>query len=344
LQPHPLYGVTLKTMATDPAKPADGDYHAAYQAGESLDLIFDQLRFGPLGDNIPCGDDDLLCQNPELPSGEQPYQGDAFVWPVLAPQLVGLGLLEMIPDETIEQWQQGSTKGQINWVDDPTTGKQAIGRFGWTASNATLDQQVARAAYTDMGLHSRYYSDSNKLCSGEGNDPKQPVSDNCLTDKAIDQMATYVRSLSVPVRYKLLNTDQQAIAQINRGERLFRDTGCASCHRIDPLKLKDGSTISYYGTDLLTYDMGAQSRLMGDASGQHKMRLRTPPLWGIGSLAVVKNNPQSRGGLNLLHDGSAATVKEAIERHAGDAKEAADNFAQLTDNEQQALIKFIESL
>ncbi len=69
-------------------------------------------------------------------------------------------------------------------------------------------------------------------------------------------------------------------------------------------------------TDLLLHDMGeglADNRPEGDATGRE---WRTPPLWGIGLTETVS------GHTNLLHDGRARNLLEAILWHGGEAERA----------------------
>ncbi|MEM8548894.1 MAG: di-heme oxidoredictase family protein, partial [Pseudomonadota bacterium] len=65
---------------------------------------------------------------------------------------------------------------------------------------------------------------------------------------------------------------------------------------------------------------------------------RTPPLWGIGLSKRVN------GTTNLLHDGRARTVEEAILWHGGEAENARSRFTTLERQERDALIAFVESL
>jgi CxxC motif-containing protein (DUF1111 family) len=66
---------------------------------------------------------------------------------------------------------------------------------------------------------------------------------------------------------------------------------------------------------------------------------RTPPLWGLG---LAKD---SQGGqIFLLHDGRAASIKDVITFHGGEAESRRDAFFSLTDEEQNQIIKFLESL
>jgi CxxC motif-containing protein (DUF1111 family) len=60
--------------------------------------------------------------------------------------------------------------------------------------------------------------------------------------------------------------------------------------------------------------------------------LRTPPLWGISESAPY------------LHDGSAATITEAIRRHANQGATARKAFQELSHEEQRALLEFLDSI
>jgi CxxC motif-containing protein (DUF1111 family) len=46
----------------------------------------------------------------------------------------------------------------------------------------------------------------------------------------------------------------------------------------------------------------------------------------------------------LLHDGSAATVDEAIRRHAGEARSATARYREASVGERSALLAFLMSL
>ena len=65
---------------------------------------------------------------------------------------------------------------------------------------------------------------------------------------------------------------------------------------------------------------------------------RTQPLWGIGLLQTVN------GHTNLLHDGRARNIEEAILWHGGEAEVSKQKFMNLDSNERKQLIAFINSL
>jgi len=79
--------------------------------------------------------------------------------------LIGLGLLEAVPDEALraiarEQIAQG-IHGRPNEVWDALGGRTALGRFGWKANQPSLRQQIAAAAIGDMGVTSELYREQN---------------------------------------------------------------------------------------------------------------------------------------------------------------------------------------
>jgi CxxC motif-containing protein (DUF1111 family) len=65
---------------------------------------------------------------------------------------------------------------------------------------------------------------------------------------------------------------------------------------------------------------------------------RTPPLWGIGL------SKQVNGSTNLLHDGRARNLLEAIVWHGGEAEPSRKLFAKLSKDEREDLIAFLNSL
>ncbi len=65
---------------------------------------------------------------------------------------------------------------------------------------------------------------------------------------------------------------------------------------------------------------------------------RTAPLWGLGARVAAKD------GANLLHDGRARSILEAILWHGGEAAPAKERATELSANDRAALIAFLESL
>ncbi|QRK08295.1 c-type cytochrome [Archangium violaceum] len=256
------------------------------------------------------------------------------------PQLVGLGLLEAVPESAIaaladpNDGNGDGISGRMRTVADPQTGETRLGRFGWKAGLARLRHQVADAFNGDMGVTSSVYKtldcgSAQTGCSGSSTE---------LSDQDLDKIVRYIALLGVPARRNL--NDAQAV----RGESLFQSAGCANCHRATlttspyhPHAELRGQTIHPY-TDLLLHDMGpglADNLPEGNASGSE---WRTPPLWGIGLTAGVS------GGEAYLHDGRARNLSEAILWHGGEAESSKKAFVNMSSTDRAALIRFLQSL
>jgi CxxC motif-containing protein (DUF1111 family) len=267
----------------------------------------------------------------------------ALTSPRVAPAVIGLGLLEAVPVATLEALADpddadgDGVSGRINWQPDHE-GKQALGRFGWKANVATLLEQTAGAALGDMGITTSLFPRQNCPagqidCAGMEAEPQPEMSDLFL-----DRLVTYMRTLAVPVAR---GTRRPVVV---RGEKLFREFGCASCHmptlRTDAaadLPELRGQTFHPF-TDLLLHDMGeglADGRPDGAATGSE---WRTPPLWGIGLLERVN------GHNRLLHDGRARGVAEAILWHGGEAEAAKEAFRNASEADRDTLIAFLSAL
>jgi len=61
-------------------------------------------------------------------------------------------------------------------------------------------------------------------------------------------------------------------------------------------------------------------------------RTRTAPLWGV------------RLRSRLMHDCESLTLRDAIERHRGEASDAHRRFSWLCEGDQEALLTFLRSL
>jgi CxxC motif-containing protein (DUF1111 family) len=154
----------------------------------------------------------------------------------------------------------------------------------------------------------------------------------------LTNITLYLQTLSVPARRNLSDPD------VKRGEALFTQAQCGVCHvselttGVNPA-LPAAANIAFHPyTDLLLHDMGeglADGRPDFLANGRE---WRTAPLWGIGLLQTVN------GHTDLLHDGRARNVSEAILWHGGQAQPSRDAFSAMPRGDRAALVKFIESL
>ncbi len=266
---------------------------------------------------------------------------DVMVSPRMAPPVIGLGLLETIPEADILALADpldangDGISGRPNIVWDEVLQINALGRFGWKASSPNLLQQSAAAYLNDMGITNPVFS--TESCYGQ-------IQCDTLTDDPEIDMTTlqtaafYPTSLAVPARR---NWNASAVRD---GKVLFNDLGCASCHHP---KFTTGNSsanaflngqIIYPHTDMLLHDMGeglADYRSDFLADGRE---WRTAPLWGIGLTYTVG------GHENFLHDGRARSLEEAIMWHGGEAQKSKDNFKALSKADRDDVIKYLESL
>lgn len=312
-EPHSEYGVQLQDRALDGEFP-EGRGHVTYTEQPGL--------FGDGGAYS-------LAKPSYTFSG---LQGPAFLSavasPRVAPKIIGMGLLEAIPQTTLESWEDTNDadgdgiSGRINWVNDPDTGQPAPGRYGWKAAQPSVEAQTAMALREDIGV-------TNPLFPGD--DAELPEAD-------FDRLSHYTQLLGVPLRRA--HDDSDVVA----GEIHFTNMGCAKCHKPEvttgdthPLVEVRGQLIRPY-TDLLVHDMGdglADYAPEGNATGRE---WRTAPLWGIGRTGEVS------GHSRYLHDGRARNLSEAILWHGGEAEASKEAFRQLSATEREQVIAFLQSL
>ncbi len=315
-QAHPHYGTQLQPLATEGA--AEG------QASLLWEEIRGRYRDGTL----------YRLRRPILRLhglSQAPLSPDTSLSLRLPPAMTGLGLLEALPAEILLAGADpldrdgDGISGQARKLPQETGG--VLGRFGWKAATASLEQQVALAAREDIGLSSRHHPEG----------PGQPE----LTERNLADLTFYSAALAVPLAEGLDASAAEA------GARLFAELGCHSCHRSDlvtgehPISALSGQRVHPY-TDLLLHDMGdgLADRSASGALSAHPLarEWRTPPLWGLGRAEQVA------GALGLLHDGRARSLAEAILWHGGEAQAAKEAFTKLDWPEREALLTFLAAL
>ena len=114
------------------------------------------------------------------------------------------------------------------------------------------------------------------------------------------------------------------------GGRTFSSVGCAKCH-VPSLRGRDGNPVTLY-SDLLLHDMGAaldDKILQGSAIGAE---WRTAPLVSL------------RLRRRYLHDGRAASLRDAVLAHGGEGQIVRDRFLDLDEPDQDAVYAFLAGL
>ena len=328
--PEPVYGDQFNGFAVAGVPPEGRalvtyeELPGAYEDGEPFSLrrptyTFTDLQYGPM-------------------------RPDTLLSPRVAPAMVGLGLLEAVPEWTLlaladpHDADGDGISGRPNRVWDKARQQTVMGRFGWKANQPSVAQQVAGAFLGDIGITSPLFPDENctpaaVACrqASNGGSPELP-------ERLFAHVVFYSRTLAVPARR---NT---RLPQVRRGRKLFEDAQCDACHTptletgaVPGLPDLSEQVIHPY-TDLLLHDMGdglADSRPDFEASGSE---WRTPPLWGIGLVETVNRHTF------LLHDGRARNLAEAILWHGGEAEDSKEYFRRMPRNDREAILQFLNSL
>lgn len=282
--------------------------------------------------------------------GFGPMHPDAEFSPRVAPQMIGLGLLEAIPVTDIlakadpMDANDDGISGRPNVVWSLEYDQPMLGRFGHKAGSPTVRQQSAEAFSNDIGISNPLLpapwgdcSENQQACRTAPHGDRD-VRGFEIDSEALDLVTFYSRNLAVPSRRDVND------AEVLRGKRLFHETGCASCHTPAYVthRLADQPEQSFQMiwpyTDLLLHDMGpglADNRPEARANGQE---WKTPPLWGIGLTRQVS------GHTYFLHDGRARSLLEAVLWHGGEAEQMRDAVIAMPRADRDALIRFLESL
>jgi CxxC motif-containing protein (DUF1111 family) len=209
-----------------------------------------------------------------------------------------------------------------------------VGRFGRKAAVATLLEFNAGAYPQEMGITTPL-SPVEETINGKPVPPEtDPAPDPELSIEDVELATAFTRFLAPPPQQQFKNSVDKDLAA--RGKRLFESLNCAVCHvpsmktGPSPIKALDRKDVALY-SDLLLHAMGAELADICLAHA-HPSEFRTEMLMGLRFREV------------FLHDGSAKTVQEAIERHGGEARRSRDKFKDLNERDKKAVLKFLETI
>ena len=304
--------------------------------------------------------------------------------------IYGTGLLDAIPDDSLKaQYQREydaganlnpSIWGGSDWASyygkttHPKRFTYALSRGPlqdaaganaiWNIPNVTrsdrrshylsLDKSIyAKASSEDPEVQAefyKYFPEWNKT-----GDPKTDIYNYLMCDTLPIEMSDkdYVnfmvwhRGLAVPAARNLSDETVQ------RGRQIFREIGCATCHRpswetgddnfTDPNGFftdGDARLPRYPHQKIWPYTDMVQHRLFM----KNDIRTgwcRTTPLWGRG-LSMICSGHSDR-----LHDCRARNVIEAIMWHGSaqsDARWTIEKFRKLSKDDRDAVVKFIDAI
>jgi CxxC motif-containing protein (DUF1111 family) len=287
------------------------------------------------------------------------------------PAVWGFGLIDAIPDATIlenqgrredgilgfAQWgremRARADRGTFYDTQFEVRGPPRVGRFGWKAQTATLQQFSDDPFNIELGVTNPFFPQEftpTGLQLGDELPDECQVADHPINDHdRADSLSLYHFQALLAPPPRLRRTRASV-----RGERIFRRIGCDSCHvprmrtgRVYHLQVDETRRVRVPAlenewveaySDFLVHDMGDEladdggttvGRVMGRAGGRH---WRTTPLWGL----RFKNA--------YLHDGRTADLSEAILAHGGEGQVSRDRFAALSERQQRLLMAFLMRL
>ena len=334
--PDPTYGTQMQDFAVQ-----------SHTSEYRLDITYDE-EIVTLADGVR-----VSLRHPTYAAadlGYGPLHPDAMLSPRVAPQMIGLGLLESIPAADIlagadpDDRDGDGISGRPNVVWSVEHDQPMLGRFGLKAGSPTIMEQSAAAFAGDIGISSSLFPAGAGECTAAQTQCQnaihgdQDARDTEIDAEGMDLVTFYSGNLAVPARRGVDDP------QVLRGKEVFYSTGCTSCHtpsfvtnRLEDQPAQSFQLIWPY-TDMLLHDMGeglADNRPEARATGRE---WRTPPLWGIGLTEQVS------GHTYFLHDGRARSLLGAVLWHGGEAQSQRDAVVEMTTADRDALIAFLESL
>jgi CxxC motif-containing protein (DUF1111 family) len=262
---------------------------------------------------------------------------------------LGDGFVEAIDDNTLQsigQRQAELSKGRIHGeaVEVPileSPGQSRIGRFGWKDQHSSLLSFIGDAYLNEMGVTNRLRPKDVTTVGKITTDPEDVPDNLGLAD--IDHFAQFIRGTKAPPRDAALAATPAALA----GQNLFESIGCATCHVSTIVTAPAGTVINggaftvpdalgnriiHPYSDFLLHYIGTGDGIVQNPPQDTANKLRTVPLWGL------RTHPRH------MHDLKSLTLEGAIDRHHGEAEQERNRFRDLTPQDKQALITFLNSL
>ncbi|MEM1061082.1 MAG: di-heme oxidoredictase family protein [Planctomycetota bacterium] len=204
--------------------------------------------------------------------------------------------------------------------------ENGVGKFGWKAQFATLEDFVANACAGEIGLSNPSYAQAT---------PREFSSDDeaahDLSSHQVRAIAEFCRSLPRPEQ--VLPETPAKRAAVADGTALFAEVGCTDCHTPEV-----GGIEGIYADFRLhrvdeQYDVTYRTSLDDNTPFNHPAddAWKTTPLWG-----VADSGP-------YWHDGSEPTLDDAILRHGGEATRVIERYRALGPK-RLAVVAFLETL
>jgi CxxC motif-containing protein (DUF1111 family) len=204
-----------------------------------------------------------------------------------------------------------------------------VGKFGWKAQFASLEEFVAAACANEVGLGNPRMEQAKPMVRW-----RYPAVERDLGPDQFRALVSFVDTLPRPI--ETTPDDSDRAGRASRGKTIFREVGCAGCHIPDM-----GGVAGIYSDFLLhriddRTNQGSGYRETPPTPLPHEFPLpeewKTPPLWGVADSAPY------------FHDGGSPTLEAAILRHHGDAEVVTLAFKALSTDDRAAVIAFLNTL
>ena len=234
---------------------------------------------------------------------------------------------------TTEPWAKAMSQNDKVIAAIRAEGKNSPYYVDIDKDNKVTDDEIAEAVYELL-----------KPTTNQFNNPYHNFEPEMTEDQFYCFMVWH-RGLAIP-RARDLNDPQ-----VQKGKEVFNKIGCATCHR-PSWKTREDNYWSpamngkkklprYANQTIWPYSDFIQHRLWMK-NDIHGTWCRTTPLWGRG-LSTMHTGSSDR-----LHDCRARNVVEAIMWHAysreSDAYPSAEKFYNLSKEERDAVVRFIDSI
>jgi CxxC motif-containing protein (DUF1111 family) len=202
-----------------------------------------------------------------------------------------------------------------------------VGKFGWKAQFATLEEFVAAACANELGLGNPRMEQAKPMVKWS-----YPKVERDLSEGQFRALVSFVDTLPRPIESSPASPTE--CDEARQGKALFTKVGCAVCHTPDV-----GGVAGVYSDFMLhrldDRDKGGYTETPPVPLPEElplPAEWKTPALWGVADSAPY------------LHDGSCATLEAAILRHHGDASAVTDAYRALPANERAAVVRFLKTL
>lgn len=276
---------------------------------------------------------------------------------------IDFGVLRAMPDRTVDA-------SGVRGIDADLI----VRPFGWKGTFATIRSIADNAFQVHMGVQSDELvaSGDAELGGGEGDDPDRDGVTSELTAGQLDAVVAFLAAQAIPI-YRPHETVSELgprapgfyaplgavyVEEWARGRALFDELGCAECHTpshvlrdarftsarvsIDLATETEHPRIAYdesaggypvfLFSDLRRHDLGQENASQHVDAGVPRNEWLTRPLWGL-----ADSGP-------WMHDGTASSLDQAIERHGGEAAESREAFRALDREARGDLRVFLVSL